>query len=281
MVPASFAYHRPDTIDHAVKLLAGLGDEARVLAGGHSLIPAMKLRLAQPTALVDLGAVRELRAIEERAGRLRIGAMATHADILGSSLLAKRCPLLVQTAYHIADTQVRNLGTIGGSLVHADPAADWPAVVLALDAELEVVGPAGLRTIAVANFFVDVLQTSLQPGEILTYIHLPATSTAVAYVKTEQKASGFALCGVAATIDRGSRYVRIGITGVGHVAYRAQAVERTLQGTDITAESIANASSLAAEGVTPLTDIHASAEFRAHLATVNTARALRQALKRA
>jgi carbon-monoxide dehydrogenase medium subunit len=279
VVPASFAYHRPDTIDAAVKLLSGLGDEARVLAGGHSLIPAMKLRLAQPTALVDLGAVRELRAIEERSGRLRIGAMATHADLLGSSLLAKRCPLLVQAAYHIGDTQVRNVGTIGGSLVHADPAADWPAVVLALDAELEVAGPSGQRTIAAAHFFVDVLQTSLQQGEILTYINVPATSTAVAYVKTEQKASGFALCGVAATIDRGSRQVRIGITGVGPVAYRAQAVERTLQGAEITAESIANASSLAAEGVTPLSDIHASAEFRAHLATVNTARALRQALK--
>lgn len=279
MVPASFAYHRPDTIDAAVKLLSGLGDEARVLAGGHSLIPAMKLRLAQPTALVDLGAVRELRAIEERSGRVRIGAMATHGDILGSSLLAKRCPLLVQTAYHIGDTQVRNVGTIGGSLVHADPAADWPAVVLALDAELEVAGPSGQRTIAAANFFVDVMQTSLQPGEILTYISVPATSNAVAYVKTEQKASGFALCGVAATIDRGSRQVRIGITGVGPVAYRAQAVERTLHGAEITAESIGNASSLAAEGVTPLSDIHASAEFRAHLATVNTARALRQALK--
>ena len=279
MVPASFAYHRPDTIDAAVKLLSGLGDEARVLAGGHSLIPAMKLRLAQPTALVDLGAVRELRAIDERSGRVRIGAMATHADILGSSVLAKRCPLLVQAAYHIGDTQVRNVGTIGGSLVHADPAADWPAVILALDAELEVAGPSGPRTIAAANFFVDVMQTSLQPGEILTYISVPATSNAVAYVKTEQKASGFALCGVAATIDRGSRQVRIGITGVGPVAYRAQAVERTLQGAEITAESIANASSLAAEGVTPLSDIHASAEFRAHLATVNTARALRQALK--
>jgi aerobic carbon-monoxide dehydrogenase medium subunit len=279
VVPASFAYHRPDTIDAAVKLLSGLGDEARVLAGGHSLIPAMKLRLAQPTALVDLGAVRELRAIEERSGRLRIGAMATHADILGSSLVAKRCPLLVQAAYHIGDTQVRNLGTIGGSLAHADPAADWPAVVLALEAEFEVAGPSGPRTIVAADFFVDVLQTSLQPGEILTYINVPATSNAVAYVKTEQKASGFALCGVAAAIDRGTRQVRIGITGVGPVAYRAQAVERTLQGADITAESIANASSLAAEGVTPLSDIHASAEFRTHLATVNTARALRQALK--
>ena len=281
MVPASFAYHRPDSLDAAVKLLSGLGDEARVLAGGHSLIPAMKLRLAQPTALVDLGALRELRTIEERSGRLRIGAMATHADILGSSLLAKRCPLFVQTAHHIGDTQVRNIGTIGGSLAHADPAADWPAVVLALDAELEIAGSSGTRTVAATDFFVDVLQTSLQPGEILAFIHVAPTTNAVAYVKTEQKASGFALCGVAATLDRAGKQVRVGVTGVAPVAYRAKAVERTLQGREVTAQIIADAASLAAEGISALGDIHASPEFRAHLATVNTARALRQALQSA
>ena len=278
MVPASFDYHRPESLDAAVTLLAGLGDEARVLAGGHSLLPAMKLRLAQPSAVVDLGAIRELRSIEERGGRLAIGAMATHGDILGSSLLVKRCPMLPAAAYHIGDTQVRNVGTIGGSLAHADPAADWPAVVLALDAELEVTGPSGRRTIAAKDFFVDILQTNLQPGEILCFIHVAPTDQHVAYVKTEQKASGFALCGVAATVDRKAKRVRVGITGVAPVAYRATAVEQALEGRDITEASISDAARHAAGSVKALlSDIHASSDFRAHLAQVNTARALARA----
>lgn len=277
MVPAAFDYHRPESLDAAVKLMANLGDDARILAGGHSLIPAMKLRLAQPAALVDLAAVRELRAIEERGGRLTIGAMATHAEILTSPLLAKKCPLLGLAAHHIGDTQVRNLGTIGGSLVHADPAADWPAVILALDAELEIAGPSGRRTIAAKDLFVDVLQTSLKPGEILCYVHVTPTSEAVAYVKTEQKASGFALCGVAATVDRKAKRVRIGITGVAPVAYRATAVEQALDGRELTEQSIVDAASQAADSIDALGDIHASADFRTHLATVNTARALRAA----
>lgn len=277
MVPASFEYHRPASLDAAVTLLASLGDDARVLAGGHSLIPAMKLRLAQPTALVDLSAIGELRTIEERGGRLAIGAMATHAEILASSLLAKRCPIFPAAAHYIGDTQVRNLGTIGGSLVHADPAADWPAVVLALDAELEVTGPSGRRTIAAKDFFVDVLQTSLQPGEILCFVHVAPTDAHVAYVKTEQKASGFALCGVAATTDRKAKRVRVGITGVAPVAYRATAVEQALEGREISEESIADAAGHAADTIDALSDIHASADFRAHLAQVNTARALSRA----
>ena len=278
MVPASFEYHRPESLDAAVTLLAGLGDDARVLAGGHSLIPAMKLRLAQPTALVDLSAIGELRTIEERGGRLAIGAMATHGEILASTLLAKRCPIFPAAAHHIGDTQVRNLGTIGGSLVHADPAADWPAVILAVDAELEVAGPAGRRTIAAKDLFVDMLQTSLRAGEILCFVHVAPTDAHVAYVKTDQKASGFALCGVAATVDRKAKRVRVGITGVAPVAYRATAVEQALEGGEISEESIADAASHAADTVDALSDIHASADFRAHLAQVNTARALRQAL---
>ncbi len=279
MVPASFEYHRPATIDAALATLASLGDEGRVIAGGHSLIPAMKLRLAQPAALVDLGAIAELREIGERGTRLAIGAMATHAAILASPLLASRCPLLPAAAHHIGDTQVRNLGTIGGSLAHADPAADWPAVVLALEAELEVAGPSGRRTIAAADFFVDVLQTSLAGGEILCFVHVAPTDRHVAYVKTEQKASGFALCGVAATVDRTAKRVRVAITGVAPVAYRATAVEQALDGRDITDETIADAARHAAEAVDPLSDIHASSDFRAHLAQVNTARALRAAVQ--
>lgn len=280
MVPASFEYHRPESLDAAVSLLAGLGDDARVLAGGHSLLPAMKLRLAQPSALVDLSAIGELRTIDERGGQLAIGAMATHAEILTSPLLAKRCPIFPAAAHHIGDTQVRNLGTIGGSLVHADPAADWPAVVLALDAALEVAGIAGRRTIAASDFFVDVLQTSLAAGEILCFVHVAPTDARVAYIKTEQKASGFALCGVAATIDRKANRVRVGITGVAPVAYRASAVEQALEGREIDEASIAEAARHAADAIDPLSDIHASSDFRAHLAQVNTARALRHALAR-
>lgn len=277
MVPASFDYHRPDSIDAAVKLLAQLGDDARPLAGGHSLIPAMKLRLAQPKALVDLSGVSELHHIIDNGARLSIGAMVTHGQILASPELGRRCPLLPAAARHIGDTQVRNLGTIGGSLAHADPAADWPAVVLALDAELEVAGAGGGRTVAAADFFVDVLQTSLKPGELLCRIHVAGTANTVAYVKTEQKASGFAVCGVAVVIDGAAKRVRIGITGVGAKAYRATRVESALEGHAIDAAAIADAARLAADGIEPLGDIHASADYRAHLARVNTARALRQA----
>jgi carbon-monoxide dehydrogenase medium subunit len=277
MIPVSFDYHRPDSIDGALQLLAQLGDDARPLAGGHSLIPAMKLRLAQPKALVDLGGVSELHHIIDSGNRLTIGAMVTHGQILASAELAERCPLLAAAAWHIGDTQVRNLGTIGGSLAHADPAADWPAVVLALDAELEVAAPGGRRTVAAADFFVDVLQTSLKPGELLCRIHVAGTAKTVAYVKTEQKASGFAICGVAVVIDGAAGRVRVGITGVGSKAYRARGVESALEGRALDAAAIVEAARLAADGIEPLGDIHASADFRAHLARVNTARALRQA----
>ena len=277
MVPASFEYHRPDSLDGAVKLLSQLGDDARPLAGGHSLIPAMKLRLAQPKALVDLGGVVELRRIEERGGKIAIGAMATHADILQSPMLGKRAPIYPAAAHHIGDTQVRNLGTIGGSLAHADPGADWPAVVLATEAELEIAGSGKRRTVAASEFFVDLLQTALQPGELLIAVHVAPTADTVAYVKTEQKASGFALCGVAAVVDRSAKRVRVAVTGVAATAYRARAVEQALEGRELTADAIDEAARAAAEGAAPLGDIHASPEFRAHLARVNVARALKQA----
>jgi carbon-monoxide dehydrogenase medium subunit len=173
---------------------------------------------------------------------------------------------------------VRNSGTIGGSLAHADPAADWPAVILALDAELEVASPAGRRTIAAVAFFTDMLQTALAPGEILTEIRVNIGADRYAYVKTDQKASGFALCGVAAAVDAKAKKARIGITGVAPVPYRAAAVERALEGRTVDAAGLEGAARQAADGVSPLSDIHASAEFRAHLARVNTARALRRAL---
>jgi len=278
MYPAQFEYFRPTTIDEAVKLLAQHGDDAKLLAGGHSLIPAMKLRLAEPKAVVDLGRIANLSYVREVAGRIAIGAMTTHADIQASALLRARCPLLPETASHIGDMQVRNKGTIGGSLAHADPAADWPAAILALDAELDIVGPRGSRTVKATGFFVDLLQTAIGPGEILTEIRVPATPRSVSYVKTEQKASGFALTGVAVVID--GTAVRVAITGVAATAYRAAAVEQALTGAPITADRIARAATHAADGVDALRDIHASAEFRAHLAQVNTGRALTRALER-
>jgi aerobic carbon-monoxide dehydrogenase medium subunit len=278
VLPAAFDYHRPSSLTEALRLLTDLGEDARPLAGGHSLIPAMKLRLARPTALVDLADVSELRAIDTTGDRISIGAMVTHGEILQSDALAKACPIFRSAAHGIGDLQVRNSGTIGGSLAHADPAADWPAVVLALDAELEAAAPDRRRAIGATEFFVDMLQTNLRVGEILCRILVTPAGKQMAYVKTEQKASGYALCGVAVAIDGKTQQTRIGVTGVSTVPYRAQAVERALEGRKLDEATIAEASKHAAEGATLLSDIHASADFRAHLAQVNTARALRQAL---
>src|SRR5919204_3161707 len=209
MYPAQFDYFRPTTIDEAVKLLAQHGGEAKVLAGGHSLIPAMKLRLARPKAVVDIGRIANLNYIRTQESRIAIGAMTTHGEIAASALLRERCPLLPETAAHIGDMQVRNKGTIGGSLVHADPAADWPASILALDAQIDLAGPRGQRTLKASAFFVDLLQTAIAPDEILIEIRVPTTAKSVAYVKTEQKASGFALAGAAAVVD--ADFVRVGI----------------------------------------------------------------------
>jgi len=280
MYAANFDYARPATVDEAIALLARHGDEAKVLAGGHSLIPAMKLRLARPRVVVDIGRISGLSFIRETAQGVAIGAMTTHAEIAASSLLRQKSPLLPETARHIGDVQVRNKGTIGGSLVHADPAADYPAAILALDAEIEIAGPRGRRTVRAADFFVDLLQTAVGPDEILTEIRVPATAASIAYVKTEQKASGFALAGVAAIVSADG--VRVGVTGVTAKAYRAKAVEQALAGRrNPSAEAIAAAASHAADGVDPLSDIHASAEFRAHLAQVNARRAIERALAQA
>ena len=281
MYPANFEYTRPSTVEEAVALLGKYGDDAKVLAGGHSLIPAMKLRLARPNVLVDIGRITNLNYVKTDAhGRFSIGAMTTHADIAASRPLRTKCPLLPETAAHIGDVQVRNKGTIGGSLVHADPAADYPGAMLALNAEMDLVGPKGKRVVRVADFFVALLQSAVGPDEILTEIRIPETSPAVAYVKTEQKASGFALAGVA--VVQSMAGFRIGVTGVAAKAYRASAVEHVLAKLKSPKpEEIAQASMLAADGVHPLSDIHASAEYRAHLAQINTRRAIEKALSRA
>jgi carbon-monoxide dehydrogenase medium subunit len=232
----------------------------------------MKLRLAEPKVLVDIGRIGGLRSIREEGGRLVIGALTTHFDLESSALAAAKCPLLPAVAREIGDVQVRNRGTIGGSLAHADPAADWPAAVLALDAEIVIAGPSGERTVAATNFFKGLFETALGEGEILTAIRVPVTGTQVSYVKTRQKASGFALCGVAVRIEGGA--AAIAVTGVADRPYRATAAEMAIAASGLGAESVEAASRLAANGIEALGDLHASEEYRAHLARVNTKRAL-------
>jgi aerobic carbon-monoxide dehydrogenase medium subunit len=280
MIAAPFDYHRPSSLADALSLLARHGDDARVLAGGHSLVPAMKLRLAEPRVLVDLSRIAELRGISEKDGRIVIGAMTTHAELASSSVLAATCPLFTETAPKIGDIQVRNKGTIGGSLAHADPAADWPPVALALDAEMEVAGPSGSRMIPAAGFFTDIMQTALRPGEVLRAIRVRPTGPSVAYVKTEQKASGFALCGVAAVVDRAANRVSVAVTGIAATPFRASQVERALEGGPLTVERISEAARTAAAGAQLLSDIHGSADYRAHLAVVNVRRAIVRASAR-
>ena len=279
MIPSTFDYFRPTTLDEAIIALTSRED-AKVLAGGHSLIPAMKLRLAQPRTIIDLGRITDLSYVREQDGKIAIGAMTTHFQIESSQLLAEKCPLLPEVAGQIGDAQVRNRGTLGGSVVHADPAADWPAAVLALDAEMQIAGPHGRRAVPAKDFFVEMMQSAVQANEILVEIRVPATSKSVAYEKSAQKASGFAIAGIAVVLNKGKKTVSVGVTGVAPKAYRATAVENALRGVSFNREAIADAAAKASDGVETLNDIHASAEFRAHLAIVNTKRALELAASR-
>lgn len=279
MIPANFDYVRARTLEEGLAALAK-SDDAKVLAGGHSLIPAMKLRLAQPRTVVDISRLAELNYIRAANGQIVIGAATTHYAIESSALLKEKCPLLPEVAAQIGDAQVRNRGTLGGSLVHADPAADWPAAILALDAQLEIAGSNGRRTVAAGDFFVEMMQSAVQPNEILVEIRVPVTDSSVAYVKFAQKASGFAIAGVAAIVEPSSKSVRVGVTGVARKAFRATAVEDALRGKNLTPANIAAAADKADEGLETLNDIHASAEFRAHLTRVNTRRALERAASR-
>jgi carbon-monoxide dehydrogenase medium subunit len=279
MIPASFDYQQPKTLEEAIHLLAQ-GEDTKVLAGGHSLVPAMKLRLAQPKTVIDIGRIRDLNYIREGNNQIALGAMVTHYEIESSALIQQKCPLLAELAPQIGDVQVRHKGTLGGSLVHADPAADWPAAILALDAQLEIAGPNGRRTVNAADFFVEMMQSAVQSNEILVEIRVPMTAKSVAYVKFAQKASGFAIAGVAAVVDKTNKRVTVGITGIAPKPYRAMAVENALRGKELTAEAIREASAKVIEEAEPLNDIHASAEFRAHLALVNCRRAIELAQKR-
>ena len=285
MIPASFDYIAAKSLDEAISLLAKHKDDAKILAGGHSLLPAMKLRLMQPKVLIDLARIRDLSYIKEEGGQIRIGAMTTHFQVEISDLLRRSCPLLPETASHLGDMQVRNKGTIGGSLAHSDPAADWPAAILALDAELVATSAKGDRIIKATDFFVEMLTTSLQAGEILREIRIPAAKgkPAQAYVKVRHPASGFAVVGVAVNLSLdGSKCqsAAIGITGVAPKAYRASKVESALKGNALDAKTLSAAAAHAADGIDVNSDLYASAEYRKQLATVYTRRAIETAASR-
>lgn len=287
MIPAVFDYRRPRTVAAAVRLLQSHGPEAKILAGGQSLLPMMKLRVATPKLLVDIGRVASLRNVRLRQGVLRIGAMVTHHEIESSPVIRRVAPALAETAAVVGDLQVRNLGTIGGALVHADPVADYPATMLALDAGFTLQGPLGVRTVSAAEFFLGPMTTAAEPEEIMTEIVVPACPPrfGAAYLKMPNPASGFAIAGVAAAIglDQAGRcsLVRVGITGVTSAAYRAHGVENALAGAEPTDEALAHAAAAAADGVDANSDIHASAEYRSHLAGVLARRALALARDRA
>jgi aerobic carbon-monoxide dehydrogenase medium subunit len=283
MIPAQFDYIAPNTLAEAVALLAERPDEAKVLAGGHSLIPAMKLRLAQPQVLIDIARIKDLSYIREESGQIRIGATTTHYQIESSDRLKSICPLLPEAASYIGDVQVRNKGTIGGSLAHADRAADWPAVALALGAEMVATSKKGERVIKADDFFVEMMTTALDPGEILREIRitLPKGRLGQAYRKVLQPASGFAVVGVAVslTLDQNGlcQSAGIGITGIASKAYRATQVEKAIAGKAIDKQVATAAASHAADGVNANGDLYASADYRRHLAQVYTARAIQAA----
>jgi carbon-monoxide dehydrogenase medium subunit len=283
MIPAPFDYQAPATLEEAVSLLAGDPDGAKVLAGGHSLIPAMKLRLAQPQLLVDIARIKSLAYIREEGNRILIGATTTHYQLESSELLKQICPLLPLCAASIGDVQVRNKGTIGGSVAHSDPAGDWPAAVLALDADIVLVGPNGERIVKATDFFIDLMTTDVQPGEILREIRIqkPSGRFGHAYQKVPHPASGFAVVGIAVNLalnDVGSwKAAGIGVTGVALKAYRAQGVEAALAGTNLDDQTIAAAAEHVCDGVNPNSDLYASSDYRRALAKVHTRRALHTA----
>ncbi|HXV83036.1 MAG TPA: xanthine dehydrogenase family protein subunit M [Candidatus Binatia bacterium] len=287
MIPASFDYIAPESLDEAVRLLAAHGEEAKLLAGGHSLLPLLKARLVKPKLLVDLGKIPDLGNISQEDDEIVVGALTTHYQIESAALLKTKCSLLPETARTIGDVQVRNRGTIGGSLAHADPSADWPAAILALGGELKLIGPAGERRIVAEEFFLSAMTTVIEPTEILTEIRVPVLlqRSGSAYLNMAQQASGFAIVGVAVWLrvaqnDR-CEDIGIGVTGLSEKPFRARPVEEQLRGNKLTARLIEKSAAQVAEGSDPLEDLHASAKFRVNLARVYTSRAIHQAAKKA
>jgi carbon-monoxide dehydrogenase medium subunit len=268
MIPAAFDYEVASSVEDAVKLL-GQADDAKLLAGGHSLLPLMKLRFARPSLLVDIGRIAELSYIRDEGEQIRIGAATRHHDVATSSLVAGECSVLARAAAEVGDPQVRHRGTIGGSVAHGDPASDMPTVLLALEAELVARGPNGERTIAAADFFTGFLETALGPQDVLTEIRVPKLGSAAStYVKFNRRAQDWATVAVAAVAGNGG--ARVALTNMGATPLRAMAVEAALS----SGADAAKAAERAADGTSPPSDTNASADFRRHLAQVLTRRAL-------
>jgi carbon-monoxide dehydrogenase medium subunit len=279
MIPAAFDYARPSTIDEALQAIAAGGEDVKILAGGQSLIPVMRLRLAAPSTVVDLGRVSELRGVRDDGDAIVIGAMTTHSDVLEDPLIEQHAPLIAAATETVADRQVRHRGTFGGALAHADPAGDLPAVALALDAEFVIAGPNGRRTVPARDFFVDYLTTALEDGELLVEVRIPKLSGewGMHYEKFNRVAQAWSIVAVAAAVRRENGHIaeaRIGLTNMGPTPLRATAAEQALAGAAASAEAVAEAASHAAEGTEPSSDLNAQADYRQHLAQVLTRRAV-------
>jgi aerobic carbon-monoxide dehydrogenase medium subunit len=279
VIPAPFQYARPTTVDEALQAIAAGGEDVKVLAGGQSLIPVMRLRLAAPSTVVDLTRVTELRGVREEGDALVIGAMTTHSDVIDDPLIRQYAPLIAEATETVADRQVRHRGTFGGALAHADPAGDLPAVALALDAEFVIAGASGRRTVPARDFFVDYLTTALEEGELLVEIRVPKLSGSwgMHYEKFNRVAQAWSIVAVAAAVRRENGHIaeaRIGLTNMGPTPLRATAAEQALAGVAATAEAIAEAAGHAAEGTSPSSDLNAQADYREHLAQVLTRRAV-------
>ncbi len=287
MNPSQFAYQRAGSVDEAIALLEEHEEGAKLIAGGHSLLPIMKLRLAEPEMLIDIGRIPDLRGVRRDEGEIAIGALVTHHQIATDAQIRSAAPLLADTAARVGDRQVRNRGTIGGALAHADAAADYPAAILALDATIIARGPRGERRIAAREFFVDFLTTDLQPDEVLTEVRSPVPSEGHgwSYQKLANQASGYALVGVGAIVvldaDDAFTDIRVGVTGTAAVPWRAEATESALRGQRLDAGAVAAAAELVDAGVEPLDDLHGSAEYRRRVTRGLTRRAILEAVGRA
>ena len=284
MIPAAFEYVRATSLDDAVAKLKAAGSGAKLIAGGHSLVPLMKLRLSEPSVLIDVGRIPDLAGIRERDGKIVIGAATVHSEVAASSLLQERCAVMAEAASMIGDPQVRNRGTVGGSVAHADPSADMPAVLVALNAEIHVKGPGGWRVVMAPDFFKDLFTVDLAPDEIIASVQVTPVRTS-AYAKLFQRASHYAIVGVAAVLEvNGGTIVsaRIGVTGATSHAHRLAGVERALANRPLSKDTIAAAAEVAAEGLEGInSDIHASVDYRRAMVPVFTRRALEGALARA
>ena len=283
MIPYPFEYARATSLDDALAKMAATGGAAKFIAGGHSLVPLMKFRLSDPKVLIDIARIPGLSGIREQDGLIQIGAGTVHHDVASSALLHSQCPVVSDAAAEIGDPQVRNRGTLGGALAHADPASDYPAVMLAVDAEIHMKGPAGLRTVKASSFFQDLFTVDLAADEIITSVQF-APVRAAAYAKLHQRASHFAIVGVAAALDVSGgtiRSARVGLTGAGPKAVRLSTVEEALTGKPASKETVAAAAQRAASHLSIVnSDIHASADYRRAMVPVFTRRALEAALRR-